>query len=234
MAIHRSGTLLTAEEAAKILGVNQKRVRRLSSQGILGRTQDGRRLYITEKSVHEYMRYDRKPGRPFNQKTALAALSMISGMRVPLTAKQRYRLKNTLMNTDVQHLLSLCRKRAEARDFWCRNSRLEDVAAQLRLSSATGDMADDFELTHTDNVEGYIEKSRLEELIAQTYPRDNTSIPNVRVHITECDLSSFGTTMPIGVCAADLAESDDIREHAAGISKLEQLLTEFKQSHEGD
>ena len=51
---------------------------------------------------------------------------------------------------------------------------------------------------------------------------------NVFSRITEdTRTTSTKSFMPIAVCAADLAESLDVRERQAGISKLEELITEY-------
>lgn len=51
---------------------------------------------------------------------------------------------------------------------------------------------------------------------------------NVFSRITEdTQESSTKSFMPIAVCAADLAESLDVRERQAGLTKLAELLTEY-------
>ena len=51
---------------------------------------------------------------------------------------------------------------------------------------------------------------------------------NVFSRITEdTRATSAKSFMPIAVCAADLAESLDVRERQAGLTKLAELLTEY-------
>lgn len=51
---------------------------------------------------------------------------------------------------------------------------------------------------------------------------------NVFSRITEdTRTTSTKSFMPIAVCAADLAESLDVREHQAGLNKLAELLAEY-------
>lgn len=51
---------------------------------------------------------------------------------------------------------------------------------------------------------------------------------NVSSRITEdTQESSTKSFMPIAVCAADLAESLDVREHKAGLNKLAELIAKY-------
>ena len=122
------------------------------------------------------------------------------------------------------------------------------------LSAATGNMHSQFQLTQTEKIEGYVSSNNLGDLINKFHLKNSengadSSIINVKLrviedsevfdfisqnvssHITEdTQESSTKSFMPIAVCAADLAESLDIRERQAGLNKLSELLNEYNLS----
>ena len=153
-----------------------------------------------------------------------------------------------------QDLVNRSKNRTKTMEYWCRKSRLVELSKYLILSAATGNMRSQFQLTQSDKIEGYISSNNLEDLINKFHLKNkedgaDSSIINVRLraiedsnvfdfirqnvssHITEgTQESSTKSLMPIAVCAADLAESLDVREHQAGLNKLSELLNEYNLS----
>lgn len=87
-----------------------------------------------------------------------------------------------------------------------------------------------FDLVSTENLEGYVHRERLGEIISEGRLIEEESYrPSLRLHVFDMKLPDSGD-MPVGVCAADLAVSLDIREKYAGIEKLDSLLRRFRES----
>jgi hypothetical protein len=84
------------------------------------------------------------------------------------------------------------------------------------------------DLTESANVEGYIPEEVLPDLITWAKLRSDFRPTNVRLHVTSFTPPGEGH-MPIGVCAADLTESLDVRERSAGERMIGRLLERFKQ-----
>lgn len=149
--------LLSTKEASERLDVSVRRVRELAAKGTLESVGDGSRLYVTEESVRRFQSRIRRPGRLFSPRIAFAALYVLSSEEPGwLKAAEKYRLKRKLCMMDAPRLLELCSRRASTHDFWCRDSRLNRVSQSIRISSATGGLAEKFDLTESPNVEGYI------------------------------------------------------------------------------
>ncbi|KFI93799.1 hypothetical protein BISA_1621 [Bifidobacterium saguini DSM 23967] len=155
---------------------------------------------------------------------AFGALYMLSGLDAPwLGRQQRYRLKGYLRRTDAESLIRLTRQRATMVEYWCRDSNLAKVETLIRPSAATGALADSFQLTATDAVEGYVPAVALDDIVRQCRLKEGVTPVRVRLRIT--DNLPFGEgPMPLAVCAADLAESNDPRERRAGLETLQQMI----------
>lgn len=230
MVLDYEGTLFNARDAAERLGVSATRVRSLAENGSLKTVRYGRNLFVTETSVERYAGLDRRRGRLFSPRIAFAALYMISGKNVDwLTSAERCRLRKRLRGVDSSRLITLCCKRAEVHDYWCHGSRMDRVRERIRLSSASGDICRTFNLMYTENLEGYVPRDQLADVIAEGRLIEKESYhPSIRLHVLDINLPDSGD-MPVGVCAADLAVSLDIREKYAGIEKLDSLLRRFRE-----
>lgn len=155
---------------------------------------------------------------------AFGALYMLSGLDAPwLGRQQRYRLKGYLRQMDAENLTRLTRRRAMMVEYWCRDSNLAKVETLIRPSAATGTLADSFQLAATDVVEGYVTASALDDIVRQCRLKQGTTPVRVRLHVTD-NLPAGEGSMPLGVCAADLAESNDPRERRAGLKTFQQLI----------
>ncbi|MBT1167025.1 helix-turn-helix domain-containing protein [Bifidobacterium simiarum] len=221
-------SLLNTKEASETLGISDRRVRELADLGSLKSFKSGRRIYVTMDSVNQIKRRYRKAGRPFAPRMAFAALYMISGEHVNwLKATERYRLREHLRSSNIERLLSLCGKRALTQEYWCRDSRLGKLLMEIRSSAATGDLAEHFGLTKDSRIEGYVPVDILPEIVKSFRLRDDFTPATVKLHVTSFLPNGEGT-MPLGVCAADLAESEDVRERNAGKEKLRQLLEHYQ------
>ena len=224
MAIRTNRTLLTRREAARRLGVSERRVSALCAAGQLESFSAGNGILITEDSVRRQSQWQGADGRPYSPDMAFGALYMLSGLDAPwLGRQQRYRLKGYLRQMDAENLTRLTRRRAMMVEYWCRDSNLAKVETLIRPSAATGTLADSFQLAATDVVEGYVTASALDDIVRQCRLKQGVTPVRVRLHVTD-NLPAGEGSMPLGVCAADLAESNDPRERRAGLKTFQQLI----------
>ncbi|WP_240950936.1 helix-turn-helix domain-containing protein [Bifidobacterium olomucense] len=227
MAIRTNRTLLTRREAARRLGVSERRVSALRAAGRLESLSVGGGSLITEDSVRRQAQWQGADGRPYSPDMAFGALYMLSGLDAPwLGRQQRYRLRGYLRQMDAENLTRLARRRATTVEYWCRDSNLGKVETLIRPSAATGALAASFQLTVTDVVEGYVTADALNDAIRQCRLKQGATPVRVRLHVTD-GLPAGEGPMPLGVCAADLAESNDPRERRAGMETLQQLIDEY-------
>ena len=253
MSIFVNDTLLTREEAAAKLAVSTQRVSALCSNHLLTTyTFGSRKILISLDSVHRYKQQNSKSGRAYAPSLAFAALFMLSGCEVSwINRQQKYRIETYLQSITQQELVNRSKNRAKTMEYWCRKSRLAELSKHLILSAATGNMHTQFQLMQTDEIEGYVSSNNLGDLINKFHLKKSedgadSSIINVRLHVIEdsevfdfirqnvssnitegTQESSAKSFMPIAVCAADLAESLDVRERQTGLNMLSKLITEY-------
>jgi hypothetical protein len=231
MAIRTDSTLLTQQEAARELGVSERRITALRQSGDITSFANGRRgILITADSVRHYARLSGEGGRPYSEHMAFGALYLISGEVASwLSTQQCYRLRQYLWNINAENLVRLTRRRAKLQEYWCRASLLETVRTQIRISAATDHLASMFHLTSNAVIEGYANQETVDYLVAKYRLKLNASPVMVRLRISE-KVPNGERAMPIGVCAADLAESEDPRERRAGLETLTGLLASFREA----
>lgn len=253
MSIFVNDTLLTREEAAAKLAVSTQRVSTLCSNHLLTTyTFGSRKILISLDSVNRYKQQNYKSGRAYAPSLAFAALFMLSGCEVSwINRQQKYRIEAYLRSITPQELVNRSKNRAKTIEYWCRKSRLAELSNHLILSAATGNMSSQFQLIKTDKIEGYVSSNNLVDLINKFHLKKSedgadSSIINVRLRVIEdSDVFDFirqnvssriteetratptKSFMPIAVCAADLAESLDVRERQAGLNMLSKLITEY-------
>ena len=253
MSIFVNDTLLTREEAAARLSVSTQRISALCSNHLLTTyTFGSRKILISLDSVNRYKQQNYKSGRAYAPSLAFAALFMLSGCEVSwINRQQKYRIEAYLRSITPQELVNRSKNRAKTIEYWCRKSRLAELSNHLILSAATGNMSSQFQLIKTDKIEGYVSSNNLVDLINKFHLKKSedgadSSIINVRLRVIEdSDVFDFirqnvssriteetratstKSFMPIAVCAADLAESLDVRERQAGLNMLSKLITEY-------
>lgn len=219
--------LLTQREAARRLGVSERRISALRASGRLDSFPVGDGTLITEDSVRRQARWQGTSGRPYSPDMAFGMLYALSGFDVPwLGRQQRYRLRGYLMQADAENLTRLTRRRAMTVEYWCRDSNLGKVAGFIRPSAATGALADTFRLTATDVVEGYAAAGDLDDIVRQCRLKRGVDPTRVRLRVAG-SLPAGEGSMPLAVCAADLAESNDLRERRAGLETLQRLINDY-------
>ncbi|UQA80921.1 helix-turn-helix domain-containing protein [Gardnerella piotii] len=253
MSIFVNDTLLTRAEAAARLSVSTQRISALCSNHLLTTyTFGSRKILISLDSVNRYKQQNSKSGRAYAPSSAFAALFILSGCEVSwINRQQKHRIEAYLRSISPQELVSRSKNRAKTMEYWCSKSRLAELSDNLILSAATGSMHSQFQLTQTDKIEGYIGSNNLEDLINKFHLKNSedgvsSSMANVKLRVIEdskvfdfisqnvssrinedAQVTSAKSFMPIAVCAADLAESIDVRERQAGLNILSKLITEY-------
>ena len=106
MVIRTDSTLFTQQEAARELGVSERRITALRQSGDITSFASGSRsILITADSVRRYAQFSRRGGRLYSTQMAFGALYLISGETIPwLSAQQHYRLKQYLRNVNAERI----------------------------------------------------------------------------------------------------------------------------------
>lgn len=222
-------TDMTSHAASQILGVSPREVRRLAASGrVQGSRFVGRTLVLDAVEVHRLARERRRPGRPWSERVAWAALNLLSGEEAQwLSSAERTRLMHRLRKVDAEDLEYLAMHRALVRRFRARESVLDEVetfvvptggsaldATRLQQMGLTGAVR---------LVDGYLPMSEVELLQARfglvDDPAGNVTLRGVTVE----DAFQDGTT-PLAAVVLDLGGSLNTRERAAGLREAATLI----------
>lgn len=235
MVIRTEKALLTQQEAAKQLGVTQANISHLVKTGSLEHFENGdSRRFVTADSVNRYARQSRDNRKALKSETAMGVLYLLSDMEAPwLTRMQSSRCRRRLAETDAGALVWLTRKRAKRLGYWIHDSKIEALLGEIRVSGcAIEEIADLFNLS-VGIPEGYVHESDLPDIGRRFRLKQRKELKDrVILHVVPdvITLPGPGSSMPAAVCAADLAESSDPREHGEGLYAIEMML---KQRGEG-
>lgn len=223
-------TTMTTTETAKILGVSSEAVRkmlksrRLEQAGVAGRV-----ILIDADSVHRTHREIKRSGRLWTQRTAWAALSLLSGAEVSwLSASELWRLRKRLAALSVEEIHQLARNRATVHRYRGGASAKQQLSKVLAVTG-TGALEDPalanaFGLAAgSDELEGYAKTGFTSKNARKLGLRED---PSGDILIRELDFVQAVKSgqVPIAVIAVDLMDSISTRERSAGRAKLEELL----------
>ena len=222
-------TDITSRTASGILGVSPREVRRLAAEGrIQGSRYMGRTLVLDAAEVHRLARGWRRPGRPWSERVAWAALNVLSGKEARwLSSAERTRLMHRLRRITPEELEHLAMHRAWVRRFRGRESVLDDLESYIVPTG--GSALDDAQLRllglagATRRLDGYVPLSELEVLQEKfglvEDPSGNVTLRGVSIE----DAFEDGTT-PRAAVFLDLAGSLDTRERVAGLREAGTLI----------
>lgn len=223
---------MTTAEAAVHLGVTQRQIERLIHEGQLGEARTvGRTLLVAADPVHRLARRTRQPGRPWSERIAWAALSIVSGSEVDwLSAAERTRLTHRLRRTTAPEMQHVARNRAEVRRFRSRRaSMLAEIADEIvpTAGSVESQRLQALGLTAgRRSVDGYVPADQIAALAADFgLVEDVTGAVTLRAVTFERAFTEG--VAPRAVVALDLSESLDTREQAAGLRELARILEDF-------
>lgn len=222
---------MTAAQAAEATGLSAHRIGCLARAGEIGAAKSGNTLLVEAASLHAYAAANQGRGRPMTPEAAYGALWTLSGLEADwLPYAQARRLRLRLQAASAESLSWQLRKRAQTRRYRASASFLGAIAGSLVLSGASSSLLGEFGLLQAADggkVEGYCTAGELDELAGSFYLADDAQ-GNVVVHAAPWLPDSAAGEMPVAVVAADLAQSLDARERAAGLGMLGRLLDEHR------
>jgi len=218
---------MTTADAAQRIGVSQRQVQRLISNGRVKPTgRVGRTWVVDPSDVVDLTRAPHRPGRPWDAQTAWVALWQLSGLDTGWACEQtQRRVKQRLSTMGVDQLMWACRKRAEVRRFRVSESFLPSIERQLRLSGVSAvNMEQDLMTARLGTLEGYCTSEESTRLVKEFFLVEDKK-GNLLLRVTdEPAVSSWHGMMPSAVVGLDLSESRDPREQASGRRRIEGLL----------
>ncbi|XKH58696.1 helix-turn-helix domain-containing protein (plasmid) [Citricoccus nitrophenolicus] len=223
--------LVGTREAAEILGVTQNEVRRLhTSDALTGQKISGRLLFDTSE-LQRLHQSARAAGRPWSERTAWAALELLSGLGTTLIDQPRTsRLKSRLKSLGAEQVHWLARGRARTGRFRASPRAVGRVAT---MAQATGDsalsneaVAFRFGLTSAcsdSRFDGYLTDS-LDRVISRARLQQDPTGNVILRQLSDMKLAerALGSDALI---ALDLMDSDDVRERSAGRHKIQELIS---------
>ena len=216
---------MNSVQAAEVLGVTPREVRRLAADGRLqGVRHVGRTLVLDAESVQRLVQERRRRGRPWSERISWAALAILSGEEASwISPVERTRLMHRLRRTDSDDLAYLATRRALVRRFRGRLSTLDDLASYV-VPTATSVLDDaqlrQWGLTRAQKaLDGYVPAGDFDALAAR-FGLVEDAAGNVTLRsVTFEDAFAAGRT-PRAAVALDLTESLNTRERSAGLRVL--------------
>lgn len=222
-----AGDLLTTTEAAKYLGVSERRIQQMLDSGDLTRIARG---LVDRHSVEQYQSEGRNRRRRFwAERTAWAAIAMLSGERRAdwLGQVQNSRLRAALRETtDASDLVARLRGRAVMHVYTGHLS----VAARLRNDISTSDATLIGLSTHTAEVDGYVSSEEALDFLVRRYALRRDASGDYRVRVTGFDRDVVGHLLRTSrvLAGLDAAAATDPRARGVGVRVLDEALTRFR------
>lgn len=229
MAVQTDERLFTPAEVADRLGVSVNRVQAMVRNGQLQSVPVNSRIrLIPLRSMLHARTYIGHSGRPYAERTSIAALYVLSGAPVNwLTRQQNYRMKQQLAKTDVDTLIRNLRNRGTVREYQASDKIVATVRNSMQESASSPDIRQQLQLMATNTAEGYITPEDLENIAHQYRLNSDLKPIKIRFHVSRY-INQQDETLPAAFAAIDLAESTDIRERIAGRNALAELLSTYQ------
>ncbi|WAP51426.1 helix-turn-helix domain-containing protein [Arthrobacter sp. ATA002] len=224
---------LTTREAAARLGVSQVATRKLIGTGQLIQAGTvGRAILVDKASVDQLARLGTRPGRPWTEQNAWAALALLSGdAKVGWAGSSAVsRLRSKLRTMSADELPVLARRRASVRRFRATPDVVHLLRNHLLLSGAAAmgndDLAERFGLTGGAAVaEGYALVGDANAL-RDAYGLIENQQGNVVIREVASSAPFAGGKVPLAAVALDLLESAGTRERSAGRRVIQEMLND--------
>lgn len=221
-----SGDFYTTVEAARLIGVGQRRVQQMLNHGELARVARG---LVGAASVDRYLAaHPHSRTRVWVEDTAWAAIALLSGAHVDwLGATQTSRLRATLREiTDPGDLVARTRDRAVVHTYIGHPSATGRLTQQLATTDQTR-----LGLTPSpaERVDGYIDAAVLDSTVSSLGLREDPR-GAITVRATNFDFNLVvGLAGQVVLAALDVATSLDPRERGVG----ERALAAVLEAHRG-
>ena len=212
---------VSVAEAARALGVSDRRIRALIRAGALAAQHVGGRWLVSRADVEQRARRRGRPGRPLGERNAWALVARLSGAEWPeLTPWDRSRLKQRLARRSLLSLADELRDRAEPHLFRGDERVLERLRddSDIVLSGVNAAAAYGVDIRAPGVVEAYVDRDRLRDLVYR-YALRPAEIAEANVVLRVVDESvprARQGVAPVAAVALDLLESSDDRSRRAG------------------
>lgn len=212
------------EDAAEDLGVSTRRVRQMLERGDLPGQHIGRSWVIADSALRAYRDQVRVPGRRWAPSSAWLLLSEAEpeSWHIHASRAQRSRARQHLARLGLAGLSPNLRTRAEIHRYFAHPAALERLMKHEGLIlggvSAAPFVGADL-LGVTDELEAYVDKVRLAEIVDSFALIEGAERPNVVLRVVAHDLWPFPENAhiaPAAVVVADLLEHPDQRVRRAG------------------
>ena len=235
MFIHTDKPLVTQQEAARKLNLSQAAISQLVKTGALEpATQvNGRSMLVTTESVVRYSLQHHSKGRPLSSACAMGLLYMLDGLTPEwLTPRQRRRMTGLMETTPAETLAWMTRKRARTLRLWCRTESLNHVRERSLDGGVSNErVGDRFDLPQREGtLECYMSETDAHNLMQDGWLRESEP-QNVTAHVISDEMRGRldgSEGMPDAVCAVDLMESADPREHMTGVTQFNRILQQWR------
>ena len=235
MPLRADKTLLTQQEAAQRLNVNQSTISRLLTSNMLepATRNNGRNTYVTAESVIRYSRQHHGGGRPMSPDMAMGLLCMLDGWDADwLTSMQRHRIRGRLQTSSPDELAWIVRNRARTMRVYAFPPNLPTLRSQALDGGVTDEKVSlKFGLaSKKDVLECYMSETMINGFLADWTVRE-TDTSNMIVHVVSDRMFTLIKEhggIPLAACAVDLMESADPREYATGLEQLESMIEEWR------
>jgi excisionase family DNA binding protein len=223
----RNLNLMSVADAAKRLGISDRRVRALAADGRLPAQKLANRWFVEVDRLSERGRSAGARGRPFSGGHSLGLLFLASGDEAPwLSAYEKWRLRRYALPR-LQSLLPRLRTRANVHSVQAPESvvkRLANDAKFVRsgVSAAEHHQAD---IAARSVLDGYYSERGFEDL-AYRYALQPAAEGAANLIVRGVEDPSFLSGrrfMPMAVVAVDLADSVDARTKRAGVQLLRSV-----------
>lgn len=213
------GDVVSAADAARMLGVSQQRVRALLLEGDLAGQKIAGRWFVDRSAVERRLRDAKIPGRPYSAAHAWGLIALAEGGRADwIGAPDRSRLRARLRSHDVESLAPSLRRRARSIGYRAHASDLPRIEAEAEVvrSGVSAASEHQLEIVAPGILDAYVPARRLPDLERRYHLRRSRD-PNVILRAVEAPwpFSSDQRVAPRLAAVLDLLEGDDPRTRAA-------------------
>jgi hypothetical protein len=221
---------VSSRDAAARLRVTERQIRNMVQQGQLEVLPGATNILITAESLARTAQTPRRTGRPWTQRTAWAAIDLLSGGTAPwLTPAERYRVRQSLKTLTVDQVIATARNRATPRRFRAvpeahslLRHHIVPTGASAMAHRAT---AERFGLAgNGSGTDGYVGPGTSVNIAASL---GMVPDPQGNVVLREVEFQdALQADVPVAAVALDLTEAVSTREQSAGRRVLEELLAQ--------
>lgn len=223
--------LLSATEAAKLLGLNPSRVRALAASGDLEATLIGGSWALPRRAVLARKKAAFGSGRPYSPSNAWAALFLVSELNPDWISPQtKSRLRKSLRLEGLEAISGLLRKRGDLVRMRSHPGELRHIAADERvlLTGHSAAAKHDLDLLSGSEVEAYVNSEDFDELVDEHALKPASGLvgdSNVVFRVVPASAWHLAESTPVAAVALDLLEAPDTRSQKAGRHLLKSLAT---------